>query len=192
VRSPYTRSDWYVGFRLAPGVDNLFSMRDDKLHAKRRSQMNKGYTGKENVGLEASIDKHVRNLVLLIRRKYISSPSCTRPMDLSRKAQYFTIDMITDVAFGASFGDLEQDEDMHEYLQRTENSLPVMVMIGTVPSLKDWLQHPWIGRWIYPSATAEKGIGKLIGSVFPLFLLLSPENVLILLQNRKEIGWGKV
>jgi hypothetical protein len=41
-RSPYTRSDWYIGFRLAPGVDNVFSMRDEKLHTKRRAQMNMG------------------------------------------------------------------------------------------------------------------------------------------------------
>jgi hypothetical protein len=41
-RSLYTRSEWYLGFRLAPGVDNAFSMRDDKMHAKRRAQMNMG------------------------------------------------------------------------------------------------------------------------------------------------------
>ena len=41
-RSPYTRSEWYLGFRLAPGVDNVFSMRDEKMHAKRRAQMNMG------------------------------------------------------------------------------------------------------------------------------------------------------
>jgi len=39
-RSPYTRSEWYLGFRLSPGVDNVFSMRDDKIHTKRRAQMN--------------------------------------------------------------------------------------------------------------------------------------------------------
>ncbi len=41
-RSPYTRSDWYLGFRLAPGVDNVFSMKDETLHKKRRAQMNMG------------------------------------------------------------------------------------------------------------------------------------------------------
>jgi hypothetical protein len=41
-RSPYVRSKYYLGFRLAPGVDNLFSMIDDKIHAKRKAQMNMG------------------------------------------------------------------------------------------------------------------------------------------------------
>lgn len=70
------------------------------------------------------------------------------------------------MAFGDTSGDLEHDEDMHDYLQRTENSLPVMVMIGTVPSLKNWAPTSLDReKWIYPSVTAEKGIGKLIVSI---------------------------
>jgi cytochrome P450 len=42
ARSPYVRSDWYLGFRLAPGIDNVFSMLDEKAHTKRRAQMNLG------------------------------------------------------------------------------------------------------------------------------------------------------
>jgi hypothetical protein len=42
ARSSYTRSDWYLAFRLMPGVDNVFTMLDDKQHTKRRSQMHNG------------------------------------------------------------------------------------------------------------------------------------------------------
>jgi hypothetical protein len=42
ARSPYTRSDWYLAFRFMPGIDNVFSMVDDKEHTKRRSQMHNG------------------------------------------------------------------------------------------------------------------------------------------------------
>ena len=70
ARSPYTRSDWYRGFRLAPGVDNVLSMADDKLHAKRRAQMNMGFSGKENGTLESTIDHHITNFISLIRQKY--------------------------------------------------------------------------------------------------------------------------
>ena len=88
ARSPYTRSDFFLAFRLAPGVDNLFSMRDEKLHGKRKAQMQMGYTGKENIGLEASIDIQVKNFVDLVRRKYISTAGETRPMDLARKVRH--------------------------------------------------------------------------------------------------------
>jgi hypothetical protein len=38
-----------------------------------------------------------------------------------------------------------------------------MNMIGTVPSTFKILQIKWIGRLIYPNATEEKGMGKLVG-----------------------------
>lgn len=63
-------------------------MRDDKLHAKRKAQMQMGYTGKENIGLESSIDAQVKNFVDLVRRKYVSTAEETRPMDLASKARF--------------------------------------------------------------------------------------------------------
>jgi hypothetical protein len=42
ARSPYKRSEWYLGFRLAPGIDNVGSLRDEKEHTKRRAQMSPG------------------------------------------------------------------------------------------------------------------------------------------------------
>ena len=41
-RSEYKRSEWYLGFRLAPGIDNVGSLRDEKEHTKRRAQMSPG------------------------------------------------------------------------------------------------------------------------------------------------------
>lgn len=60
-------------------------MRDDKLHAKRKAQMQMGYTGKENIGLEASIDVQVKNFIDLVRRKYVSTAEETKAMDLASK-----------------------------------------------------------------------------------------------------------
>ena len=47
--------------------------------------MQMGYTGKENIGLEASIDVQVKNFIDLIRRNYVSTAEETRPMDLAKK-----------------------------------------------------------------------------------------------------------
>jgi cytochrome P450 len=71
--------------------------------------------------------------------------------------------VITDVATGASFGDLLLDEDRYEYLQATANSMPALTMAGCVPSTMKLLQVPWIGKFVYPSATEEKGMGRLVG-----------------------------
>ncbi len=42
VRSPYTRSEWYVGVRFDPVKDNVSSMRDEKKHNELRAMMAAG------------------------------------------------------------------------------------------------------------------------------------------------------
>jgi hypothetical protein len=54
--------------------------------------------------MEGTIDKQIAKLVALIERKYISSGKDYRPMDLGKKGQFFTLDVISDLAFGKAFG----------------------------------------------------------------------------------------
>ena len=58
-------------------------MRDEKLHAKRRAQLQMAYSGKEDIDIESTVDVHLQHLTSLIRRKYVSSSTEFRPMDLA-------------------------------------------------------------------------------------------------------------
>jgi Asp-tRNA(Asn)/Glu-tRNA(Gln) amidotransferase A subunit family amidase len=187
AKSPYIRSEWYIGFRLAPGVDNAFSMRDDKIHAKRRQQMNMAvcfqiteresyaiiaddipqYTGKEDINIEPTVDRHIMNLVNLIRRKYISTSEEMKTMDLAEKANFFTMDVIVDLATGAPFGDLTEDKDMHNYSRTMAELQPVFAMVGVMGWVSRIIQIPAIGKYMFPTAQDEFGMGKLIASVQP-------------------------
>lgn len=84
-------------------------------------------------------------------------------MDLARKAQYFTLDVITQIAFGEAFGDLVNDEDMHRYIQSTEEMLEVVILSGAIPVLKYIFTVEWLGNLVFPSDKDSTGIGKLIG-----------------------------
>ena len=84
-------------------------------------------------------------------------------MDLARKAQYFTLDVITQIAFGEAFGDLVNDEDMHRYIQSTEEMLEVVILSGAIPVLKYMFTAEWLGNLVFPSDKDSTGIGKLIG-----------------------------
>ena len=86
-------------------------------------------------------------------------------MDLARKAQYFTLDVITQIAFGEAFGDLVNDEDMHRYVQSTEEMLEVMALSGAIPALKCMFTIEWLGNLVFPSDKDSTGIGRLIGYV---------------------------
>lgn len=42
VRSPYTRSEWYIGVRFDPVRDNISSIRDETRHTELRAMMAAG------------------------------------------------------------------------------------------------------------------------------------------------------
>ncbi|KUJ07798.1 cytochrome P450 [Mollisia scopiformis] len=158
VRSPYTRSNWYRGFRLAPGIDNVLSFTDDNLHTKRRAQLSPSFSLQNQ---EAIIDSHVARLVGLIRKKYVSNENGTKLMDFAQKVQFFALDMVMDIATGSPFDDLVHDEDRYEYLKNTADSLPTIAMIQYLPWAGKILQTRWIAPLISPSAS-EYGIGKVV------------------------------
>lgn len=113
--------------------------------------------------LESCIDTHVINLVRLLRSKYLSTTATFKPVDIARKAAFFTMDVITDVAFAKPFGNLTNDEDMYRYIQSTEEMLPVMIMMTSVPALSAFFQIGWVSKFLFPSDKDNTGVGKLIG-----------------------------
>jgi cytochrome P450 len=123
------------------------------------------YSGKENPSLEPNIDTHVQELISLIR-KYASHPSSTipsKPMDLSKKIPYFTLDVISHVGLGHSFGTLLADADPDAYLSSSEAGLKIAntafaLGISWLPGL------PLIGPLISPSEKDESGFGKMMHS----------------------------
>ncbi|KAF8850435.1 cytochrome P450 [Acephala macrosclerotiorum] len=158
ARSPYKRSNWYRGFRLAPGIDNVLSQTDDKLHTKRRAQLSLGFSLKNQ---ESIINRHVAILVTLIRTKYLSNSEQSNFVDLAEKLQFFALDAVMDIATGNLFSDLMHDEDRYKYLKSTADSLPAIAMVSSVPWAGKLLQSKFIAPLIAPKAD-EYGIGKIV------------------------------
>lgn len=125
VRSDYTRGPWFVATQFVPGTENVLSTRDEQDHADRRRKMAPGYSGKENLGLEGDVDQCVRELLSLIENKYVSRPGQeVIRMDLARKIQYFTTDVLSKLAFNDKFHDLRDDRDNHGYMTEVETMFP--------------------------------------------------------------------
>ena len=89
-------------------------------------------------------------------------------MDFARKAQFLTLDVITDIAFGQPFGDLVEDKDVHEYLTTIDRMMPVLHWLVVFPNIVDLLAVPWLGRMILPSDGDDYGVGKVMGLVYKL------------------------
>lgn len=162
VRSRYTRSYWFnASTRFEAGKDHVFSQLDEEKHTKRRQQMAAGYSGKENLSLEPDIDGRLQELLHLIRSKYISTPTSYKPMDLARKAQFFTLDVISTIGFGEAFGDLQADADLNDYIKSGEQGLSI-IAVSAALGLTRYLQWPPIARLLGPSERDKSGFGKMV------------------------------
>lgn len=100
----------------------------------------------------------------LIERKYVSTRTAYRPFDLARKAQYFALDVTTELSFGAPFGDLPSDSDVYGYIATTEQTLRYIILTTELPWLVRLLQSPLVKRFL-PSDRDLLGIGRAMGWV---------------------------
>jgi len=112
--------------------------------------------------MEGSIDAQIEKLVHLIETKYLSTSHNYRPIEFGEKVSFFTLDVISDLAFGNPFGYLEQDGDVYDYLKITQSYVPVMMVLADIPSLADVL-HSRLFRGLLPSESDKLGFGAFIG-----------------------------
>lgn len=165
VRSAWQRSYWYRGLRFDPHKDNAFSTLDDQAHERLRSKLMPGYGGKDVDDLHDQIDKQVAGLVSLLETKYLSTDTDFRPVDLARKVQYFTLDVISALAFGKELGYLAGDDDLHGYIKTTESTLPIMLATALVPWFLYTIQSPRL-KWLIPNVRSIVGIGTVVGVAY--------------------------
>jgi len=165
VRSPYSRAPWYYHCaRFEPGKDNVFTECDNDKHDARKKKMAFGYSGKENPTLESSIDTHVKELIHLIRSKYATpaaSSGLSKPMDMSSKMQYFTLDVMSRISLGQAFGDLKADADINDFLKSSVDGLAIG---NTSWGLGiSWIRDvPILGKAISPSEKDDRGFGRMM------------------------------
>lgn len=164
-KSRYTRDEFYLAARLVPGEDNLFSTVDEEAHTILRKKMAAAYAGKENSMLEQDIDDCVRDLITLIDTKYVSTPpDKVIQMDLARKMQYFTTDVISKLAMDSKFHDLRDDKDNYGYIGEFETVAPNIVCTTTVPRFLQFLTDIGFIQLFAPSwnKPGELGLGRVL------------------------------
>ena len=123
----------------------------------------KQYSGKANPGVEKRVDRQVVRLIELIDAKYKSTDSSLRLLDFAQKAQFFTVDSISDVALGEPFDDLGRDEDVFNYIGTAEENLPLITQLSALPVLLRILStYMRIVKWLFPASHDKMGLGPMI------------------------------
>ena len=100
------------------------------------------YTTKQNQQLEQKVLNGINSFV-----KYID----------------YTLDVVTDIAFGKPFGYLEKDEDLHDYHATFAEQAPMISVINSMPSVSRFLNQDWAKKLWAPTSKDKKGVGKLMG-----------------------------
>ncbi|KAM7207883.1 pisatin demethylase [Naviculisporaceae sp. PSN 640] len=159
VRSDYTRSSWYVAMRLHPDRDNVVSTIDEKLHNDLRAKLAMGYSGKEVDDLEGRVDRNILALVNLLNKKYVKEG---KPVEIGRKIQFVTMDILSDIAFSERFGFVEADQDLWQYLSILEGNLHRIMAFSSLPWVVDAMRWK-IFRAFIPNEKDLFGMGKVIG-----------------------------
>lgn len=145
------------------------------------------YSGKDIVDFEGIIDRNVLAFAHLIDTRYaMSLPSggststaaangnsydnwCGQPFDFARKAQYFALDVTTELSFGEPFGDMATDSDVHGYIETTERTLPHIILTTELPWLVSVFELDIVKRFL-PSDKDLLGIGRAMGCVLSILL----------------------
>lgn len=96
-------------------------------------------------------------LIHLLDTKYVSA---NQPFDFGRKAQYFTLDVISNLSFGKPFGDIATDSDVHRYISTMEVQMPSIILASVLPWMLHLMGSPLL-RWMLPSEKDMYGIGRV-------------------------------
>ena len=75
------------------------------------------------------------------------------------------MDVLTDVAFGAPFGYLDRDEDVHDYIKTIRAFMPVLELQTNHPVVNALMSSRAVRALLAPTAQDRTGMGKVIGWV---------------------------
>jgi cytochrome P450 len=84
-------------------------------------------------------------------------------MDFARLAQYFTLDVLSKIAFGSAFGYLEANEDLYDYNKTSTEFLPILEMITNHPSIRSIMTSRLVQALAAPKGTDKIGQGRILG-----------------------------
>ncbi|KAK3339848.1 cytochrome P450 [Lasiosphaeria hispida] len=169
ARTPYVRSAWYKGAQFHPKYGNMASMIDNDEHDRMKAKTASGYSGRENGSdFEPAIDSQIAALAALIRGKYLSTPGKLRPAELTSLMRYLTLDTITRLGYGKSFGHLDEGVDVTGYVGFLDASLKFLGLILEMPLLRKMVFSRSVLSWFAPRPTDKRGPGRVIGMIHGL------------------------
>jgi hypothetical protein len=165
ARSTYRRDNWYRAARFHREYESIASMLDTGEHDRAKAKTASGYSGREvGAEFEPAIDAVIVSLVDLIKRKHLSSAAKGNPADISFLLRLFTVDVITRLGYGKSFGHLDEGTDLYGFLAHTEATHKPSSVILEIPLFRN-IVYSRMGLFsiVAPRETDKSGVGRIMG-----------------------------
>ncbi|KAL8283008.1 hypothetical protein RB597_010413 [Gaeumannomyces tritici] len=164
VRSGYGRHrSFREGVKFHHRQDAMLNILDPKLHDRVKGRTAAGYSGRDNPDFERALDSQLLRLIELIRARYLSAGgAATRPVDFAPLTRYYTLDVITRLAYGHEFGHLDEGTDKYGFVGEVDRALKIVALIRALPAFRALAFSDLGFRLMGPKLTAKRGLGKMM------------------------------
>lgn len=170
ARSPYGKDTFYTSSLKHPDHDNMFSTLDVAAHDRIKAKLLGPYGGRETDAMEPIVDGSVEALVKYIREKAQLGEASTNKydgktpvaVDLATVSVYYTMDIITHVAFGKELGFLSSDSDVLQLLAQTSRAVKILAVPLAIPRLRTIINSRVFLQFFGPKSTDQIGVGALL------------------------------
>lgn len=160
ARSTYERDAWWSAGRIDYYRPSLADTLDVRSHDQMKAKVAGGYSGRD-VDLEKTIDEQIAKLADVMRRKHIGK----NKVDFADISRFFTLDVITRLAYGKAFGWVEADKDLYGYGAEISKFAAIGALISDVTWVHPFVRWTFINSRFKPRPTAGHGVGKVVGYV---------------------------
>lgn len=175
ARAVHPRDTWYWGSKIDADQDTTFSALAPAAHDQLKAKVAAAYAGRAGVRLEPAVDRLVARLVAKLRDDHLSTAggddddgdgdgnTRLRPLDLAHFVRYFTLDVITETAYGRAWGFLDGKDDEYKYTESIEALIPLVATAAELPALRKLFIFPLTRALFAPKRSDKTGFGRLLG-----------------------------
>lgn len=156
-RSGWTRGGWYDGVKFGSKMNSVFSERNEKIHNETKAMEIGAYQMRDVLTVEEDIDKCLLDTLRLLETRY-RDKAC----DMAELPAWFTLDTLSKIAFGESFGFLAADEDLWGYNEFNRGLFGPLNMILSIPWLRNAVCNTPLLDLISPKPNDGTGAGHVI------------------------------
>jgi hypothetical protein len=164
ARGSYGKDEWWRATQFHKDYGHIGSTLDLELHDSMKAKSASGYSGREaGAEFEPAIDSQIVALKRLISRKFLSAGETLREADLPRLMRLLTIDVVTRLGYGKSWGHLDEAEDVTGYVGYLDNSMRTITIVLDMPLLRRVFCSKVALALFAPRETDTTGVGVAVG-----------------------------